>query len=44
MLIRRAGPLDGRVVDIRTGTRIGEVAASLTEQPGRRCSTPPAAR
>ena len=27
MLIRRAGLLDGRVVDIRTGTRIGEVAA-----------------
>ena len=34
MLIRRAGLLDGRVVDIRTGTRIGQVAASLTKQPG----------
>ena len=34
MLIRRAGLLDGRVVDIRTGTQITEVAPSLAARPG----------
>lgn len=34
MLIRRAALLDGRVVDIRTGTQIAEVASSLAARPG----------
>ncbi len=34
MLIRRAALLNGRVVDIRTGTQIAEVASSLAARPG----------
>lgn len=34
MLIQRAALLDGRTVDIRVGSRIAELAANLTPQPG----------
>lgn len=44
MLIQRAALLDGRVVDIRVGAQITEMAPASPRTPTTGCSTPRVAR